>query len=58
MLEPPFISADILLKSLAKVTFFSSFESEEICRVNVLVGADDEPGLSLKVVSLRLPSEP
>lgn len=57
MLEPPLISADILLKSLANVTFFSSFESDEICLVRVLRGVADvetDPDFSVNAVSLKL----
>lgn len=61
MLEPPLISADILLNSLANVTFFSSFESEEICLVKVLrrgaVVFGTDPGLSMKAVSPKFVSE-
>lgn len=59
MFEPPFISADILLKSLANVTLFSSFESDEFCLVNDLkCGAlellGNDPGRSMKAVSPRV----
>jgi hypothetical protein len=55
------ISADILLSSLANVTFFSSFGSDDICLVRVLSGPDDEveaaPEVSVNAVSFKLPSE-
>lgn len=51
------ISAVILLKSLANVTFFSSFESDETCLVSVLRGVadvDTETCFSVKAVSRKL----
>lgn len=50
------ISADILLRSRANVTFFSSLGSDDTCRVSVFFCPLDS-GRSLNVVSVKALSE-